>query len=168
MAENKCHYLHFFCHNRFFRKNKLMKALNFGVVEVQKMIRMRVNQDIQLYQGSALFSITDDCMSYLLSRRDEIKRRFRFSLAADEVFIQSILMDSPYRTKIKNVEKVSSCNARLIDRTRPDGKNSPHVWRQDELEMILAQPEEMCFARKFDERIDFEVVTQLLRRLRPQ
>ena len=35
MAENKAWYRHYFCHNRFFRKNKFVKILNFGLVYIQ-------------------------------------------------------------------------------------------------------------------------------------
>lgn len=158
MAQQKAWYRHFFCHNRFFRKNKFMKILNFGLVFIQKFLMIKKNTDIDLYQGSALFSITGDCARFILSKDYEIRKRFRFSLAADEVFLQTILMNSEYKNKIKNILQDTSSNARLIDRTRPDGKNSPHVWRNEELKYILNQSEDFCFARKFDEKIDFEIV----------
>lgn len=154
MAKNKCHYRHFFCHNRYFRKNRLVKAINFGLVYVQRLLRICKNTDITLYHGSALFSLTEGAAEYLLGREKEIRRRFRLALAPDEVFIQTILMDSPYRDKIMGVAEPVSDNARLIDRTRPDGKNSPHVWRSGEVAQLLSQPRGKCFARKFDEKVD--------------
>lgn len=161
MAEHKAWYRHYFCHNRYFRKNKFMKILNFGFVYAQRFLGIKKNTDIDLYQGSALFSITSDCARFILSQEAQIRKRFRFSLAADEVFLHTILMNSDFKNKIKNISKEVSSNARLIDRTRPDGKNSPHVWRKEELEYILNQSEEFCFARKFDEKIDFEIVKSL-------
>ncbi len=161
MAQRKCWYRHIFCHNRFFRKNKFVKALNFGLVEIQKLFGMTINQDVDLYQGSALFSITGECANYVESKADEIERRFRYSLAGDEVFLQSILMASEYRNTLSKIDCETSSNARLIDRTRPDGKNSPHVWRTNEIGTLLSQPEECCFARKFDERVDMTVVSML-------
>ncbi len=139
--------------------------LNFGLVAVQRMMAIKTNTDIHLYHGSALFSITDECARYLLSRKREIKRRFRWALAADEVFLQTILMDSPYRDKIANIGQVKSSNARLIDWTRPRKKNSPHVWRTEDFEYILNQPEDICFARKFDEKEDLNVVMRIKQHL---
>ena len=156
MAKRKAKYYHFFCHNRYFRKNKLIKALNFGLVYMQKILHIEKNTDIKLYQGSALFSITGQCAKYILSRAEEIRKRFKFSLAVDEVFIQSVLMDSPYREKIMDIENENTSNARMIDRTRPDGKNSPHIWRKEEVEYLLNLPANFCFARKFDERKDLK------------
>lgn len=161
MAYDKCLYYHFFCHNRFFRKNKLMKALNFSLVYFQKLVGIKHNTDIELYQGSALFSITNDFARYLLSREREVYRRFRFALAADECFIQTIAMNSPFKCKIAGIDKESSSDARLIDRTRPDGKNTPHIWKVDELESIINQPKEICYARKFDECVDLNIVKEI-------
>lgn len=165
MAQNKCWYRHLFCHNRFFRKNRIVKALNFGLVAVQKALKIKMNQDIELYQGSALFSITGECARFVESRKAEIKRRFRYSLAADEVFLQSILMDSEYRETISKVDSETSSNARFIDRTRPDGKNSPHIWRAHEIDFLLGLPDEFCFARKFDEKVAPEAVTLLMKEI---
>ena len=161
MAESKCWYRHFFCHNRFYRKNRMMKALNFAFVYLQKGLHIRYNTDIKLYQGSALFSITKGFAEYLIKNEEEIHRRFRWSLAADECFVQTMAMKSEYKDFIEGIEGQTSCNARLIDRTRPDCKNSPHVWRSDELDFILNQPTNICFARKFDERIDIDIVKQI-------
>ena len=161
MADNKCRYYHLFCHNRFFRKNRFIKFLNFGCVEIQKVLGICKNTDISLYQGSALFSITPQFAEYLINHKDEIRRRFKFSLAADECFIQTMIMDSPFREQLYIHARGKTCNARLIDRTRPDGKNSPHVWRDDEIAFIEAQPAEMCFARKFDTRIAAGIVDEL-------
>lgn len=161
MAYNKTHYRHFFCHNRFFRHNKLMKALNFGLVSIQKFLHIETNNDIEMYQGSALFSITGACAKYVQSKEKEIYKRFRYSLAGDECFIQSILMNSDYASKIAGIDKTKSSNARIIDRSRPDGKNSPHVWRLNELSYIFSLPDEYCFARKFDERIDGSIIEKI-------
>ena len=161
MAQNKAWYRHYFCHNRYFRKNKFIKVLNFGLVYLQKIFRIRKNKDIELYQGSALFSITGNCAKFVEEEIPQIRKRFKHSLAADEVFLQTILMASEYGLKIKNVDQSVSCNARMIDRTRPDGKNSPHVWRREEVDYLLSLPDGFCFARKFDEKIDFDTARLL-------
>ena len=55
----------------------------------------------------------------------EIHKTFRFSLAGDAVFTQTMLMKSNF--KIKDMDMDSSSNLRLIDRTRPERKNSPQL-----------------------------------------
>lgn len=164
MAENKCHYYHFFCHNRFFRKNRLVKAANFGLVEIQKAFHIKKNMDISVFQGSALFSITQGFAEYLIETEQEIEKRFRYSLAADECFIQTMIMKSPFRDYLYLNRKGQTSNARLIDRTRPDGKNSPHIWRDSESDYIASQPSEICFARKFDAEIAPGIVEYIQKR----
>ena len=166
MAENKARYRHFFCHNRFFRKNRLVKALNFGLVYFQKLLNIQKNTDIRLYQGSALFSITGECACYLETQISSIYKRFRYALAEDEVFMQSILMASPYRDYIKDIDKEVTCNARMIDRIRLHGKNSPHIWRADEFDFLRSLPQEYCLARKFDEKVDMEIVEKIYRSMK--
>lgn len=138
-----------------------MECLNFGLVYIQKILHIEKSIGIEVYQGSALFSITGECSKYLEARSKDIRKKFGLSLAADEVFLQSILMDSPFSHQIADIDKNTSSNARLIDRTRPDGKNSPHIWRADEFEYIINQPQNICFARKFDEKVDFDIVKKI-------
>ncbi len=165
MACRKAWYRHYFCHNRFFRKNRFVKMMNFGLMEIQKFLRIRKNTDIELYHGSGLYSITGECAKYVLSREREICKRFRWTLAGDEVFMQTILMSSEYRNRIYNIQTPMSENARLIDRTRPDGKNSPHVWRISDFSFFLNKPENKMFARKFDQNKDMEIVEALYREI---
>ena len=75
-------------------------------------------------------------------------------------------MASNYKNRIAKIDKSTSSNARLIDRTRPDGKNSPHIWRNDEFDYIIKQPEDICFARKFDEKVDFEIVDNIYKHIK--
>ncbi len=161
MARRKALYRHYFCHNRFFRKNRIIKMLNFGLVEIQKILRIQKNTDIELYHGSAMFSITGKCARYILSKQKEIYKRFRYTLAGDEVFMQTILMSSEYKNHIYGINFTKSENARLIDRSRPDGKNSPHIWRIDELSVFKDKPTNKMFARKFDQNKDIEIVEAL-------
>lgn len=39
-----------------------------------------------------------------------------------------------------------------------DNQISPHIWRSEEFECIINQLKEMCFARKFDEKVDYQIV----------
>ncbi len=159
----KCQYYHLFCDNKYFRFNRIVKAFNFGFVTMQKIFGIRRNTDIKLYHGSALFSITANFAAHVLSRKAEIKKRFRWTLAADEVFLQTILMSSPYKDNTIAVDIRHTSNARLIDWTRSRAKNSPHIWTMDEFDYLVNQPCDICFARKFDESSDFAIVVNLCR-----
>lgn len=162
MAFNKAYYIHIFCHNRFYRTSKILKLLNFSLVYLQKIFNLRINTDIELHQGSALFSITNNFAKYILDNEEWIQKRFRWGLAVDEVFIQSLIMNSSFKSKLLwDSKRFVSHNVHLIDRSRPDGKNSPHIWRSDEFDYIISSPERFCFARKFDENVDIQIVEKI-------
>lgn len=81
---------------------------------------------------------------YLL-RKKVIRRQYRFALCADEIFIQTVVMSSPFKENIENCK-------RLIDWNR----GAPYVFRSDDKERLLTSND--LFARKFDSRIDDDII----------
>lgn len=161
----KCGYYHFFTNNRWYRKNVFVKAANKILLFVQKMLKIKRNNDIDLYHGSALTSLSHECVMYILSKRAEIKKRFNYTLAADEVFLQTMIAKSPFREDIYKFEKSMNANVRMIDWDRREG-NSPYTFCLDDYEKLISADEDICFARKFSENVDFEVVKKLYDYLR--
>lgn len=159
-AKTKCGFYHFFTNNRWYRNNIFVKAANRCCLYAQKILHVKRNRDIELYHGSALTSLTHECVQYLLSKKDEIRKRFNFTLAADEVFLQTMIANSELKKDIYKFENSSNANVRLIDWDRRDG-NSPHTFRVDDYESLISPDEDICFARKFSEDVDFEVVKKL-------
>lgn len=113
---------------------------------VQKAVRLRRPQTWDFRKGPNWVSITHAFCSYLLSRRAQVMRRFRYTLCPDEIFVQTLLWNSPFR---KNIFDLSDCNrgrARLIDWER--GK--PYVWADADGPELLASG--LPLARKFSAR----------------
>lgn len=148
----KCMYHHFFAQNRYYRHNMLLKLINYGVVFTERLLHIKKNTDIALYHGSGLFSITGEFGKYVVEHKEEIKNRYKYSLAADDVFVHSLLMNSQYKDKLLYLDERNTSNARLIDRTLSHKRNSPHVWELADKDIILNQPEYICFSRKFSEK----------------
>lgn len=144
-AKWKCCYYHILIENRFYRKSKILKAINHGSVFVQKKLNLTRKQP-KLFHGSALFSITHGCALYVLESQEKIKRMFSKTCAADEVFLQTIIMQSPFRNSIYHFEKQDG-HARYIDWVHRDG-NSPKTLRLSDFQMLIELPEQYCFARK--------------------
>lgn len=163
-TKTKCGYYHFFVDNRYYRNNYFVKAMNKICLYAQKLIKVKRNCDIELYCGSAMTSLTHDCVMYVLSKRDEIKKRFNYALAADEVFLQTMIANSPFRDQIYKFDNSYHANVRLIDWGRRAG-NSPYTFKMNDFEQLISVDEDICFARKFDEKIDFEVVLKLYEHL---
>jgi hypothetical protein len=160
-AKWKCAYKHILIENRFYRNSVLFKAISHGFVEIQKCLRRRNDVDC-LYHGSALFSITHEFASYVVSHEDDIRQRYRKCLAADEVFLQTLIMKSPFKDNVYHFESDDG-NARYIDWKHRNG-SSPKTLDMDDFDILMALPEQYCFARKFSDS-NIDVVKRIARRL---
>lgn len=144
-AKWKCCYYHVLVENRFYRNSKILKAINHGFVFIQKKLKL-IRKQPKLYHGSALFSITHDCARYVLESREKIKQMFANTCAADEVFLQTIIMQSPFQNAIYHFEE-SDGHARYIDWVHREG-NSPKTLCMSDFQMLMELPEQYCFVRK--------------------
>lgn len=159
-AKFKCDYYHFFVDNRFYRRSKILKFLNHASVKLQKMIGIN-RHDRELYHGSALSSLTHQCAKYIVNDKENIKRRYKHTLAADEVFLQTEIFNSDYFTKLYIYNNRYS-NIRFIDWNRRNG-SSPYTFKKEDLNLLL-ESKGYYFARKFDES-EFEIIEELYKSL---
>jgi len=96
------------------------------------------------FGGSAYWCLTGACLRYVhdfSQRHRDVTRFFRFVDNPDEVFFQTIVMNSPYRDTIVNDD------LRYI-RWPPLPAPHPVILREDDFERIVASGK--LFARKFD------------------
>ena len=116
-------------------------------------------------KGSAYFSISSDFASWLMERERLVRSYFCVrSLCCDEVFMQTMLLSSPFVDRLWDPDGDEfSQSARLIDWKRAEG-SSPHTWRIEDFE-ILTHAHDRMFARKFDFAVDPKVIAQLSARI---
>lgn len=137
-----------------YRNNRLAKIIDHTIASLQKPFIKKNRLYYKLYSGSALWSIPNDFAEYVLSSENEIRRIYRYSLAADEVFIHTICMNSSFRDRVSEYK-----NCRLIDWTHRE-KNSPNTFTIDNIEDIdngIAK-DSILFARKFNSSKDEKIV----------
>lgn len=143
-----------------YRKNKnVIKKNVFGLIResilfLEKRIHIKRSFPYKLYKGPQWISITENFCSYLLKRKNEILKTFKYTFCPDEIFVQSELKASPFASNIYDFsgDTFKGC-ARLIDWER-SSKGSPYVWREEDFESI--KKSDKLFARKFssnDERL---------------
>lgn len=61
-------------------------------------------------KGCVYWSLTDEAVTYVLHRTDEIRRIYKWSLCGDEVFMHTCLYNSPFREYIFDLEhEYDSC-----------------------------------------------------------
>ena len=101
MRKNPCFFAHYkvlckhwFTEFKSFRTNKFLKILNHSLAHLYKPFMKFKKSYGKLYSESALWSIPCEFAKYVLQQRKDIKKKYKRSLAADEVFIQTIIMNS--------------------------------------------------------------------------
>lgn len=124
---------------------------------LQKIFKIKRNRNIEFYMGANWFSITDDLARYVLSKKDWIDKVFKYTLCADEIFIQTIVHNSDFKNKlyVKEYNNSSESILRLIDWNR----GRPYIFRNSDFKEIIE--DDMFFARKFDEEIDSQIIKSI-------
>lgn len=138
------------------KQSSLIKVLNRLSLAIQKRLHVdrlkKNNLDIGL--GSAWFDITDQCAQYVLTKRKLIRKMFNYGNCADEMFIQTIVLNSPFRTKIhrhfsnKNGDKkLEQIYLNVLRHIVFNGAHPTLKTMSDKENLIVT---DCLFARKFD------------------
>jgi len=138
----------------------LYKLLSIPSLSIQKLFRVNrlKNVKFNICKSQQWFSITGDCASYVLTQKDFIRRFVRFTSCSDEMFLGTVLVNSPFREQIYHPYRSEIGHMRLIDRNRAEGA-SPHTFTSDDWNMIERSP---CFwARKFSEARDAGIINKV-------
>ena len=106
---------------------------------------------LEPYDGSAHWCLSRAALEYVRTRDDALVEFFRWVACPEESFFQSILLSSPLADSIVNDD------LRYIDWS--EGGASPRVLTSYDLDRMLAS--NALFARKFDPRVDSEVLDAL-------
>lgn len=145
--EYKTRYYHFFVKSLSDTNHSFSHYWHYGLhglaIAVQKLLGVRRKYPFELKKSLHFASITHEFLTYLLSKKAFIKKTFAHTLCCDEVFLQSILWNSPFRDHLY---------------TRADGgvgsmrkvvwiKHKAHIWKKDDIDDLLSFPE--LFALKF-------------------
>ena len=145
---------HFF-QNRIGRNRGLVIAmaerLEAVLLKLQKKLRINRLRSYPgtIYKGANWFSITHSMALYVLAQEKLVKRLFYFSLCADELFLQTIAMESPYACN------VTADAMRYVDWER----GAPYTFRREDYVALWTSGK--LFARKFDENVDMTIVERI-------
>jgi hypothetical protein len=159
-----------FCTDEFAEKNRWRASLYhfFPIRSRADWISMKIqerlginrlkNDPYILKMGSNWFSITHDLAAYICSHEKEIIHRFRYTACSDELFLQSMIIGTPFMQRLyrtPNKDDYAAC-MRLIDWERGD----PYIFRMaDQKELFSSK---MMFARKFDEKVDPNIISYIV------
>ncbi|MTT32164.1 glycosyl transferase [Terrilactibacillus sp. BCM23-1] len=131
----------------------IQKIINKIFILTQKLVKMDRSKKNKYAKGSNWFSITGDLVKLILDNKNRIRKLYRSSVFCDEVFLQTLIVNSKFKEKIYRFSV--SGNLRYIDWKR----GNPYIFQKKDFESLINS--NMLFARKFDEKVDFEIVNMI-------
>lgn len=146
------------------------RIINHIFKGLQMTVGYRINRDVDFRMGSQWFSITDDLARYVLSKEDWLEKVFRHTSTCDEIFLPTLVCNSPFNDKlyypktVKSQQEVNLSNMRFIDWTRGESIRHPWTFRAYDLELL--ESVDHFWARKFDEGVDSDIIDNIYRRLK--
>ncbi len=146
-------YYHLLTRNSAYRRSKPLKAADRLFEYIQRFVgvnRLR-NSSWHIIDGWTWFSIRHDLCKALINAEKHFKDMFRFSIAADELFIQTFIYNTlEFRNTLYDENDLKKGSMRYIDWKR--GK--PYTFGTDQnkdqdYSLLMNSP--YMFARKFSE-----------------
>jgi len=139
---------------------KSNNIINRVFLKCQELIGIRRNKQVAFYKGTQWFSITDAFARYIVDQRHWVENTFRYTYCCDEVFVQTLLMRSPYSNNRYwlSMDNDSHAIMRLIDWNR----GAPYTFRMLDFDEI--NDSDMLFCRKFDPNVDDTIIHQIQER----
>ena len=134
-----------------------LKKIHGLFLRIQKLFLIQRNKNYNFYKGSNWFSITNDLAKYIIENEKEIEKRYKYTFCADEIFLQSIVMNSKFRDNIYKYLKEEKTEAamRYIDWER----GTPYTFKKEDCNLLVNSG--MLFARKFSENTDKEIIEMI-------
>lgn len=139
-------------------RRSFLGRISSAMTLFQKIAHLKRNAEIQFQKGPNWFSITDDLARYVIKRKEWIKKVFHHSICCDEIFLQTIVINSMFADRIyqyAGTENTEESAMRLVDWER----GGPYVFKNEDYSELLNS--NMIFARKFDCQTDSNIVNKL-------
>ncbi|WP_423221119.1 beta-1,6-N-acetylglucosaminyltransferase [Bifidobacterium breve] len=113
-------------------------------------------------KGAQWFSITDNLARYVVDNWSWCKQIFAHSFCSDEMFLQTIILNSSYRENIYHPQ--ADDDYRAIMRLIQWNQGDLTTFRTKDYQELIYSP--MIFAWKFNENIDEEIINLIAERIR--
>lgn len=160
--QDRIRYYHLFINKRGRSANlrsRIYKKLDKISLAIQKTFKVDRNRrrKIKYQKGTQWFSITDELARYTVSKRKEILKQYRFTYCPDELFMQTLILNSDFVNRLAHKKFDNDMHAmmRYIDWDR----GTPYTFRMEDFDLLRNSG--MLFARKFSMNVDAEIVEAL-------
>lgn len=122
------------------------KVLRAGWIRVQLLFGIRRNTDVNFRKGTQWISVSSGFVGYLLQHQAEVMRTYSHTFCPDEIFVQTLCWNSPFRDRIYDRNEEGRGCLRMIGWK----DNRLEEWQERDFEMLMSS--DALFARKFSGR----------------
>ncbi len=131
--------------------SNILRRFESKSLSIQRKLKVNrvAHYPFQICYGTNWFSINHELAKYVVSRKKDIEKYFKHSICADELFLQTITQDSPFK------DKIIHNTLRAIDWKR--GK--PYTYRKEDFSLLIES--DKLFARKFSTNVDLEIIDMI-------
>ncbi len=162
--DRRVRYRHLF--PKHFRKEERMsglfrRILRYAWLELQSRLKIQRSKDVTFYKGAQWVSITERFLDYVLEHEAETLKRYQATFAPDEFFIQTLIVNSPFKEQLYDATDETRGCMRYIGWTEEG--DLPEFTREQLPEL---QQTECLFARKFNSK-DPAFITEVSKLARP-
>ena len=148
----------------FFKR--LDRRLSPASVRLQTLLGVnRIKHAPVVFQkGGVWFSITHALARYVVDAMPQYRAYYRFSSCADEIWLQTLVANSPFMEKraFMGWDDEMSATMRFVD-WNVDGA-SPRTLTSADYDTLMQSG--MLFARKFDEAVDAQIINRITETVR--
>ena len=143
---------------------KILLAISKKFINFQKIIGYNHFKqfNMEYKKGFALWSIDHELLTYLLTKKDLIRKMCRFSYCADEIFIQTLTYNSKFKDRINFIDDKFSSSL-WFSTWRIDDKRRGCNFISEDLDAILNSGSN--FARKFESEDGIELIYSIKKQL---
>ena len=106
------------------------------------------NPDMVIQKGANWFSITHALAEYAVSREDWIRQTFHSGFCCDEIFLQTLVMNSDFKDTLS--PQTFSDDHRPCLRYIDWARGKPYTFGDGDYDELIHTPPDYLFARKFD------------------
>lgn len=151
-------YIHLFA--RYFREKKGVANIGRRILRAlflrfQTIFGIKRNQHKEFKKGTQWISATNDFVKYLLSKKESVLEMYHNTFCCDEIFVQTLCWNSPFRSKLFDASNEGRGCMRYIG------------WKNNDLppftiaDFDAIMQSEALFARKFSSR-HLDVVEKII------
>ncbi|WP_461215927.1 beta-1,6-N-acetylglucosaminyltransferase [Lacticaseibacillus sp. GG6-2] len=144
-------------HNFFYSQVQRVTMIIQSLLKVNRIKKTT----LEFQMGSNWFSITDDLARYVLAQTPKILPYFKHTQCADELFLQTIVVNSKYKDRLYHREFDDSKlgNMRFIEWVN----HAPRDLTIEDFDILKRS--ELLFARKFNPDTDSAIIEAVLNQL---